>query len=348
MKIMLVCPSNLLYTPYVSNYIEILKENDIEYKVINWDRFKIEEESDLTFRDKKVGHQRNFFDYYRYKKFIIKKLRQNPSDRIIVFGLQITFFINKYLQRNYKNNYIIDIRDYNKVLKIFNPIKAINQSYFVTISSPAYKKWLPKIDKYVVNHNVNKIKLDSVKLASKIDIEDKNIISYIGSITNLKENIDLINIFKNKKNFILEFHGGDTKVNDTLNKFIKSNNINNVEVYGRYFKKEEKQLYDKSTFTNMILYNKNINDMTCIANRIYHSALYGKPMLAVKGTYISEIIEKYNLGLVVTSIDKLYGEILKYIDSFNVDFYNESRIKFLKEVINDNNNFYSKLINFIN
>ena len=347
MKVILICPSNLLYMPYISNYIEILTEKEIEYKVINWDRFRIEKESELTYRDKKIGHQRSIFDYYRYKKFVIKKLKENPSDKIVVFGLQITFFLKKYLQRNYKKKYIIDIRDYSKILRIFNPIKAINYSCFVTISSPAYKKWLPNTDKYVVNHNINKTKLDSFLSTPKTNIEDENIISYVGSITNLNENIDLINTLKNKENFTLVFHGGDTEVNSKLNTLIKNNNINNVEVYGRYLKEEEAQLYNKTTFTNMVLYNKNINDMTCIANRVYHSALYGKPMIAIKGTYISEIIVDYKLGVVVTSLDKIEDEITKYKESFNVDDYNKARIIFLKEVMVENNIFYSKLINFM-
>ena len=144
MKIALICPSNMLYMPYVDNYEAILKANEINYTIVNWDRFSIEKESEFIYRDKKIGHQRNYFDYYKYYRFVLKILKNNRFDKVIVFGLQMAYFLNKYLIKNYKGNYIIDIRDYNKIIKIFNPAKIIKNSAVTVISSPGYKQWLPE------------------------------------------------------------------------------------------------------------------------------------------------------------------------------------------------------------
>lgn len=35
MKIALICPSNMLYMPYVKNYEQILIEQNIDYDIIN-------------------------------------------------------------------------------------------------------------------------------------------------------------------------------------------------------------------------------------------------------------------------------------------------------------------------
>ena len=46
--------------PYVDNYEKVLKENNIDYTIINWDRFQIEDaNSEFKYRDKKIGHQKN-------------------------------------------------------------------------------------------------------------------------------------------------------------------------------------------------------------------------------------------------------------------------------------------------
>ena len=66
MKIALICPSNMLYMPYVDNYTKIFDEINADYNVINWDRLKIEKDSEFTYRDSKTGHQRSFLDYFKY------------------------------------------------------------------------------------------------------------------------------------------------------------------------------------------------------------------------------------------------------------------------------------------
>ena len=53
MKIGLICPSNMLYMPYVRGYIDLITSLNIDYKIINWDRLYVTEEiNGHTFRDK--------------------------------------------------------------------------------------------------------------------------------------------------------------------------------------------------------------------------------------------------------------------------------------------------------
>lgn len=341
----LICPSNILYMPYVKNYETILKENNIDYDIINWDRFGNEEISEFTYRDSKVGHQRNFFDYYNYKKFIIRHLNSIKYDKIIVFGVQLAFFLKKVLQKKFKGNYIIDIRDYNKILKIFNPIEVIKKSSFVTISSPAYKEWLPITDKYIVNHNINVRSIDRLIQPKEYNKEEISI-SYIGALANFEENRDLINALKGSSKILLKFHGQGT-INNKLEKYIKEHDIGNVQIYGRYEKEKESELYIQADLINMILYNKNINDKTCLSNRLYNSALYGRPMVAIKGTYLSELIKMYDLGLVINSYDNIEEKLLNYLSIINIEEYNKGRIKFLNKVFKENITFIKDFTNFL-
>lgn len=347
MRICLICPSNMLYMPYVENYIKILNEINIDYTIINWDRFKIEDESEFSYRDSKVGHQRNFFDYLNYARFVIKLLKKNNYDKIVIFGIQLVFYLRQYLIKNYSNKYIIDIRDYNKILKFFSIESAIKNSFFTTISSPGYEEWLPISEKYLINHNFNINKLNFLE-ESKDNIIDiyPIVISYIGTITNLKINIELINSVSNDKNFLLYFVG-EGLINNKLSEYIKLNSINNVIVKGRYTRDMEEELYKSSNLINMVLYGDSINNRTCLSNRLYKGAYYGRPLISLEGTLISNVVKDNNLGIVIKSFDNFKDNLQNHIKTFDIDSFNIGRKNFITKVISDNMKFENKLKKFL-
>ncbi len=346
MKIVLICPSNMLYMPYVDNYVTILKENNADYTIINWDRFGIEEKTEFTYRDRKVGHQRSFFDYCRYKQFIVKHLKEVKYEKIIVFGIQLTFFLKNILLKNFKRNYIIDIRDYNKIINYFNINMLIDNSSFTVLSSEGYKEWLPNSNKYIINHNTQIKFLDDIGCSEINFNKDKINIAYIGAIRDYQVNVDLINSLRNNNWIDIYFHG-EGNINEDIQKYIDSNSIKNVYLTGRYIREDEEKLYTASDLINVLRYNDGVNNKTALPNRLYNAVIYGKPMLAYHGTYLADIIQKYNLGLVLSSFDNI-TEILKdYFINFNQEKYYESRHEFLNYVITQNRLFNEKLESFI-
>ena len=76
MKVLLVCPSNTLFMPYLENYTTIFSDNNISYDTLLWNRFGYEERAQYQFTDKKKGHRRNLFDYINYALilFLLHKL----------------------------------------------------------------------------------------------------------------------------------------------------------------------------------------------------------------------------------------------------------------------------------
>ena len=346
MKVALICPSNMLYMPYVYNYIKILDDIKADYSVINWDRFKIEKENEFTYRDSKIGHRRNFLDYLKYCKFVLRILSKYKYDKIIVFGIQLVFFLNKYLIKDYSNRYIIDIRDYHGMIKYFNIEKVIEKSNFTVISSPGYKEWLPESDKYVTNHNTQ---IQGLKDLVEPDYSWKNkkkiSIAYIGAIRDYKINIDFINSLKNSDRFDLYYHGeGD--INKDIQEYLIRNDIKNVHLTGRYQKEDEESLYLSSDLANVLIPNDTINSKTLLPNRLYNAVKYGKPMLAFEGTYLSDIIKKYDLGLVVKSFHNIEDSVLDYVNTFNITLYNNGRKLFIQSVVKDNQRFSNRLIKF--
>lgn len=348
MKIALICPSNMLYMPYVDNYTKIFDEINVDYSVINWDRLKIEKDNEFTYRDSKIGHQRGFLDYFKYSRFVLNILKKNNYDKVVVFGIQLVFFLKSHLIREYSNKYIIDIRDHNRIVKYFNIEKEIDNSTFTVLSSPGYKEWLPKSNKYIINHNTKIESLDEL-IEVDGDIRNKDFINinYIGSIRDYKMNIDFINSLKNKKHIALNFHG-EGAINKDIENHVTNQKIDNVKLNGRYEKKQESDLYKNSDFINILIPNDSINSRTLLPNRLYNAAIYGKPMLAFEGTYLAEIVNKYNLGIVVESFDNIEIEIMEYINDFKLEFYENGRTLFFEGVIKENIEFRNRLQKFKN
>jgi len=345
MKIALICPSNRLYMPYVKNYENILLEQNIDYDIINWDRFQMEEIRENTYRDKKKGHQRSFLDYLKYKKFLMNRLNANHYDKIIVFGIQLSYFLKKTLKNKYKEKNIIDIRDHNKILNFFNVKELIESSAFTVLSSPGYTEWLPKSDKYVINHNTQISSIKGLKEISSFDQEEIRI-SNIGAINELQMNIDFINSLKNNPKFKLNYHG-EGNINDDLISYLKTNGISNVFVTGRYMKEEEEKLYESSDLINVLRTSDGINNKTALPNRLYNAVFHGKPLLACDGSYLADVIASNNIGIVLNSFDDIKNNIFQYIKGFDYLTYNKARGKFMEKVIQENKHFEDKLFTFI-
>lgn len=348
MKVALICLSNMFYMPFLNSYESLLKKNSIEYDIINWDRFQIEDEKDpLKYRDKKIGYQRSFFDYNKYKKFIINRLNLVKYDKIIVFGIQLTFFLRKILKNNFRGNYIIDIRDYNRIIKFFSIKKAIDNSALMVISSPGYKKWLPNSDKYLISHNTQINDLTKLKEINLNFINNEKInISYIGSIRDSNINIEFINSMKNDSKFDLYFHGEGTE-NIFISNHLNKHNIKNVFLTGRYNREYEEKLYDQSDLISILVPNNDINGKTLLPNRLYNAVLHGKPIISFKDTYLSEQVSKYHLGIVLKDFNNANAQIEQYLINFNLDEYKKGRVEFFKEIIKDKNFFDSRFYDCI-
>ncbi|MDK2801724.1 MAG: hypothetical protein PWQ70_3343 [Clostridiales bacterium] len=347
MKVALVGEGNKSYMPYMENYQKILRECGVNYDVINWDRLCIEEVNEIAFRDNKRVIPRNFLDYVKYGRFVASKLHEYEYEKVVVFGIALAYFIRKILKKNYCNKYIFDIRDDHKMRKFLNIKQVIECSYFTVLSSPSYEIWLPKSYKYVINHNTT---IGSLNELRNVDInlinEKQVVIANIGSIRDYQINIDLINALKNNNNIVIKFHGQGA-INEEIEKYIKLHNIANVELTGKYEKDEEESFYLKADMINVLRYNDSINNKTALPNRLYKAAIYGKPLLAFEGTYLSKIISKYDLGLVVNSFKNMEEKIWDYICSFDVKKYEQGRHNFFKRVIKDNETFRERFKKFL-
>lgn len=346
-NVVLVGQGNKSYMPYMDTYLTILRESNVNYDVINWDRLAIEELNELTFRDNKSKIQRNFLDYLKYGRFVAKELQKKEYQRVVVFGIEVAFFISQILKHDYGDRYVLDIRDDHKIRRFFNIESLIEKSCFTVLSSPGYKTWLPKSSKYVINHNSTIRSLDELReVKLNYSLKDRLVIANIGNIRDYRINVDLINSLQNNSQIVIKFHGQGV-ANQEFERYIKLHNITNVVLTGRYEKDDEETLYLEADMINVLRYNDSINNRTALPNRLYNAAICGKPLLAFRGTYLAELISKYNLGLVLDSFENAEEDIRYYLREFDVKKYDEGRRDFLRGVVKDNLEFRERFEGFV-
>ena len=85
-----------------------------------------------------------------------------------------------------------------------------------------------------------------------------------------------------------------------------------------------------------------------IPNRLYDAALFKKPIITAKGTYLSEIVEEYKLGFCIDIFnDDIKKCLNEYINSFDPQKFTKNCNKFLDEVYRDEENCNERVTKFI-
>lgn len=352
MKLALLLPSNIWFCPYIKIYTNILKQYEVNYDVISWNRDGTENSSGLTFNEI-ANHTTilsKLIQYLRYVRHVKNILKRNNYDKIIVFGPQLGIFLQKYLESNYKNKYIFDYRDLSiDQLLVFKKrfSNLLNNSFANIISSPGFKNYLPDKFSYIISHNLN-IDLAKKSVAKKYNDFNKKeplTILTIGGIRDYISNIKIVDALANKSNFIVRFVGKGNAVSDISN-YIKLKNIKNVELEGYYDKKDEGRIIEKSSFLN-IFYPEKISHSSALSNRFYNGLIYRKPLIVTKNSIQGDLVEQYNLGLSLENCDKLELQIYSFLNENNFSDFDARCNQLLIRFIDDYEIFQIKVIDFI-
>ena len=347
-KVCLIIDSSIELSPYVYTYMDIFASDQLT--IIEWNRLKLEKKNRedsqfFSYKDNTRSHKKNYMQYLSYANYVNQKIDNKKFDLFVVFGIQISFFMRKFLKGR---KYIIDIRDYHFLSKLPTTKKVIKNSTAIVISSEGYKKFIPDHNNILVNHNYNKNILNqfnnkplSAKKNSQIII-----VSAIGANRDLKDNMKLIKNTKNSKKLRLDFHG-ESMINDYLQEYAKKNKFTNVNVHGFYEKNYEPNLYIEADLINSFRDNKIFNNSVALPNKLYTAAYWNKPILTNKGSYLAEVIEKYNLGLVVNSYENIEKKIINYYINLDKEKYLNGVKQFFDKVDRDNDMFLSMVMKSI-
>lgn len=355
MRLALILPSNILHAPYLAYYTQILDRNETQYDIINWNKLDIEEKiiNGHTF-DFKCDYKSSIFNkiigYYRFSTFVKKILDKEKYDKLIVFIPQLALFLQHLLKTEYRNKFILDIRDYGKANMYIERLDSIiAYSNFTVISSAGYKKWLPSKYNYVISHNASFTDCENIEGCIKLNLRNKQeiIISNIGVIRNYHENCKVIDSIKKSSKIKLKYIGKGVCEED-LKKYCESNNIHNVFFHGQYIKNEELEFYQKSDIINLIMPMDGMGYKTSMANRFYNACITRRPLIVGKGSYMAEVVTKYNLGITIDlDSDNLLDEITNYINDFDFDIFIKGCSDFLKGIKQEQQIFEEKVKEFV-
>ncbi|MFZ2538911.1 MAG: hypothetical protein WAX04_08405 [Oscillospiraceae bacterium] len=352
MKVCIIGHTERNYLPYIDKYTKFFDENSVDYDVVCWQREE-KPANDVAneynfFEEAKEGTLNKIRSYLNFKKYVLEILEKNKYDKVIVLTTVPAIFLRKYLHDNFKNRYLFDIRDYS--FEKFLPYKMmvdkiIDNSQITTISSHGFMDFLSKNKKIIMNHNIP----IGIQKAEPQDIRDKSVINigFIGGVRYYEENCALIKKLKNEFRYQLWYIGKPVSDCD-LQTFCETNEITNVSFIGKYNNSEKPELYKNMEIINSIYGDSSLEVTTALPNRLYEACLLKKPIISSKGTFLGEVIQRYNIGI---SIDVDEDDVLKivndYVESFDMEKFNNGCEEFLADVKNDEDALIGQLRQFI-
>lgn len=342
MKFCIVTYDEYINIPYIKKYEEILKRNNLEYDIILWNRRNIENKiyikGSRTFVFEKITRKSKLskaIQFVEWRRFVLNVLKQGKYTKLIILTTIPGILISDYLFRNFKNRYLFDIRDFtyeNIPFYKYKVDKLVEYSGLTTISSRGFYSWLKESKKIILTHNLTNLEHEFIK---KQKMQKKITIGFVGGIRYQKENEKLIAAFANKNDVELVYIG---KRHDGINfeKYCKERRIKNVSFYPEFKNEEKPLIYQKIDLINSVYGSDTPVVRTALPNKLYDCIIFKKPIIVSKNTYLSEIVDKYNLGFSIDlKKDDIYKDFRNYLEHFNINLFFEGCISFKKKVIQE-------------
>lgn len=356
MKIGIITFSDRNNMPYLKYYEDIIQEANIAYECVFWDRFAnsktIKNGNEYTLHIKCLPGANKFgkiFPMLKYKYIVEKIIKKEQYTHLIILTTLPGVLLNKILLKNFKNKYILDIRDYTyEKYEFYKKIvdELVDKSYFTAISSKGFMKFLNESNKIIPCHNISNAE-DAVDDCNDIKNKKQITIGFLGNIRYFDENCKLINALANNLKYKLVYMG-NPNLDCDLESYCKKHNIFNVLFCGAFKNSDKPQIYRNIDIINAVYGNYNLLVSTPLPNRLYDGILFKKPIIAASGNYFSKVVDKNNLGISLDLNSKYIDKIIdEYISSFNKDDFTRSCQNLLLEINNEQNYFCQKIQDFV-
>ena len=202
--------------------------------------------------------------------------------------------------------------------------------------------------KIVPCHNISNIEAYEENCE---DIKNKKqiTIGFVGGVRYFKENCKLIDTFANNQKYRLLYIGKHNADCD-LEGYCKRKNVTNVYFKGEFKNENKPKLYKNIDLINALYGNDSLEVTTALPNRLYDGILFKKPVIATKGTYLGDVVEKYKLGITI-NIDnktKIKYKIDNYFTNFESKKFIEKCNESLNAVLKQQKIFKNKILDFVN
>jgi len=154
-------------------------------------------------------------------------------------------------------------------------------------------------------------------------------IGFVGGIRYFDINKKIISAFANSTRFNL-LYVGKMHPGCDLEDFCTVHGITNAKFSPAYINEDKPTIYKKIDIINSVYGNSTLEVRTALPNKLYDAALYKKPILVSKNTYLHEIVSEYNLGLAIDFDKTIDKTLIDYISQFDKAAFIKGCENFLK------------------
>ena len=345
MKVLLLGFGKIAYMPYMNFYLDTLKERDIQFELIYWDRdgkpdeevpqriskaYKFEEhlEEQLPFK-KKLKY------FAKYRSFALNVLKNNSYDRIIVLHTTPGLTLLDYLVRKYKGRYLLDFRDVSyEYIPVYRKLVGIlsKNSAVTFVSSNAFRKFLP-----------------TEEMLRKQDARERNAIriSYWGLVRQVDVNKKLMDALGSDPRFELHYYGRMQQDGRDMEQYARSKKYNNVFFHGAYMPTDR---YEFAKNTDMIhnVYDCGHTTGNAMGNKYYDGIIFGIPQICTVGSHMGDVVTERQVGMAVSlDGDNMADEIWAYYHDIDWEKFEAKCADALESVLNEQKMTKARLLDFI-
>lgn len=361
MKVLLLGFGKIAYMPYMNFYLDTLKDENMQFELIYWDRdgkldAEIPKRISKTHKfeahlEEQLPFKRKLKYFAKYRKFALKILRQNTYDRIIVLHTTPGLTLLDYLVRKYKGRYLLDFRDVSyEYIPIYRKLVGIlsKKSAVTFVSSNAFRKFLPTEEKVFTIHNYLEDSLNHKMIRKDYPRERKVIrVSYWGLVRQVNINKKIINALGNDSRFELHYYGRMQQDGREMEKYANEKVYKNVFFHGAYMPKNR---YDFACNTDIIhnIYDCGHTTGNAMGNKYYDSIIFGIPQICTKGSHMGNVIADKKVGVVISpDDDQIADKLWEYYQQIDWTEFEINCKKALEDVLKEQQITKNKLEEFV-
>lgn len=321
MRYLIITYDDYFNIPYIQYYERFLKEQNQPYDIVLWNRSSkpvdIPNAYVFSAKDRKIKLGK-ILPFLKWRRFVLKILNKTQYDRLIILTTMPAVLLADKLLGEYRNRFWFDIRDftyenisfYKKVVE-----KLVYAATAVSISSPAFRSFLPDSDNIFLTHNISNE--DAAEKQCTLDTSRRPLnIGFVGGVQFVTQNQQLLRQFANNPRYSLKYVG-KAHLGCDLQPFCEKNNIRNVEFQGPFNNNQKPEIYRGIHLINCVYGCNTPVVRLLLPNRLYDCVLFKKPILVSKGTYLANVVAEYHLGL---SVDVESEDVVRAVEAYLAAF----------------------------
>lgn len=350
MKIGLIIPANLKYSPYVKYYIDIIKTEGADFRIMTWDKTETNEQVDMrmTFSASDEDRKKILLGHFLFAKRCKRYIQREKIDSLIIFTIAPLFFLGKRFLNQFGSRIVVDVRDDSPFRKQFPKRldRMVRPVDLLTVSSPYYAKWFSRESMLCHNADLDLMRRYYCPYVKELRRTPVSIM-FAGLMNEGQVNIRVIDQLADSKDYRMVFVGRENEQKEEIERHVSEKHIRNVSFIGEYRKEDIVDLYRaEADFVNILRENSFVN-RDALPNKLYEAVVSGVPVVVYEhNEAIARYVKEYGLGLIIDEEENLEQQLTKKIKAFNYDRYMKGRSAFLALVAQDYNNFKKRLIRF--